>query len=62
MHSQLNYMIVQQRTTELQRASACARLARDMRAGKRSSGRPSRIARLPARLVCFTGQPPRTAP
>jgi len=32
MHSQLNYMIAQQRSAELQHAGACARLPRAVRA------------------------------
>jgi hypothetical protein len=55
MHSQLNYMIVQQRSAELQSAGACARRVRDVRAGQRSPLRSRRIVRLTARLACFTG-------
>ena len=42
MHSQLNYMIAQQRSTQLQRAGEHARLASDLLAGQRSRATPSR--------------------
>ena len=62
MHSQLNYIIAQERSAELQRARAWTRLAHDMRAGQRSLRRPRLITRLTARLACFAGRPARTAP
>ena len=56
MHSQLNYMIVQQRSAELQRAGARSGLARDVRAGQRSPLRSGRTTRLTTRLAYFTGR------
>jgi hypothetical protein len=61
MHPQLTQMIVQQRTTELQRAGACARLVRDMPARQRTPSR-RRIARVTARLAGFTGRFAPTGP
>ena len=55
MHSQLNHMIVQQRSTELQRARVSARPA-DIGAGEQSSRRPKRITRLTGRLTGFTAR------
>ena len=62
MHPQLSYMIAQQRSNELQRAGACARLVCDVRSGQRSPRRSRRIARLTARLASFTGRFASTSP
>jgi len=56
MNTQLNYMFAQQRSTDLQRAGAYARLARDVRAVRRSPQRWGRIAGLTARLAGFIGR------
>ena len=56
MHSQLSYIIAQQRSAELQRAGARSRLARDLRAGQRGPRRSRRTTRLTTRLAYFTGR------
>jgi hypothetical protein len=62
MNPQLNYMIVQQRSAELQRAGACPQPSRDVPAGLRRSRRSRRIARLTSRLACLTGRFAPTGP
>lgn len=52
MDPQLTYVIVKQRSSELQHAGMYARLVRDVRVGQRSPRRSSQIAR----LACFAAR------
>ena len=56
MNHQLTYMIAQQRSAELQRAGARARLARDVLAGQRNPRDSKPITRLSLRVARVTGR------
>ena len=62
MHSQLNYMIAQQRSTQLQRAGEHARLASDLLAGQRSPRDSKPLTRVRVQLARWTGRCAPTGP
>jgi hypothetical protein len=56
MNHQIHYMIAKQRSAELQRAGARARLARDGLAGQHHPRETKPISRLTLRLARLTGR------